>query len=66
MSDNITPLSKEIAQVIMNRIVLKRITPSGVDDYKNIKSEIESAITEILISITEILISIDNHFCDEK
>jgi hypothetical protein len=59
MSDNITPLSKEIAQVIMNRIVLKRITPSGVDDYKNIMSEIESAITEILISI-------DNHFCDEQ
>ena len=59
MSDNITPLGKEIAQVIMNRIVLKRITPSGVDDYKNIMSEIESAITEILISI-------DNHFCDEQ
>jgi len=59
MNDNITPLSKEIAQVIMNRIVLKRITPSGVDDYKNIMSEIESAITEILISI-------DNHFCDEQ
>lgn len=59
MSDNITPLSKDIAQVIMNRIVLKRITPSGVDDYKNIMSEIESAITEILISI-------DNHFCDEQ
>ena len=59
MSDNITPLSKEIAQVIMNRIVLKRITPSGVDDYKNIMSEIESAITEILISI-------DNHFFDEQ
>lgn len=59
MSDNITPLSKEIAQVIMNRIVLKRITPSGVDDYKNIMSEIESAMTEILVSI-------DNHFCDEQ
>jgi|13_taG_2_1085334.scaffolds.fasta_scaffold360752_2 hypothetical protein len=59
MSDNITPLSKEIAQVIMNRIVLKRITPSGVDDYKNIMSEIESSMTEILVSI-------DNHFCDEQ
>jgi hypothetical protein len=59
MSDNITPLSKEIAQVIMNRIVLKRITPSGVDDYKDIMSEIESAVSEMLVQI-------DNHFCDEQ
>lgn len=59
MSDNITPLSKEIAQVIMNRIVLKRITPSGVDDYKNIMSEIESAVSEMLVQI-------DNHFYDEQ